>query len=106
MSGRRSLTGIGRISLIYTLGTEEGEIGDVRLRTTPLYADWVDLGPERVREVGGGISIFQPPGTYTVTLVVDGEDVMSKPLTVLKDPFNMEAGAGLAQLGEVVETCP
>ena len=67
----------------------------VRLRTTPLYADWVDLGPERVREVGGGISILQPPGTYTVTLVVDGVDVMSRPLTVLKDPNSEGTGADI-----------
>ena len=44
----------------------------IRLRTTPLYADWVDLGPNRVRSGGNGISILQPPGTYTVALEVDG----------------------------------
>jgi hypothetical protein len=57
----------------------------IRLRTTPLYADWVDLGPGRMRQVAGGVSILQPPGTYTVTLEVDGR-TLSQPLRVLKDP--------------------
>ena len=57
----------------------------IRLRTTPLYADWVDLGPNRVRSGGNGISILQPPGTYTVTLEVDGR-TSTQPLRVLKDP--------------------
>ena len=57
----------------------------IRLRTTPLYADWVDLGPNRVRSGGNGISILQPPGSYTVTLEVDGR-TFSQPLRVLKDP--------------------
>jgi hypothetical protein len=55
------------------------------MRTTPLYADWVDLGPGRVRTVNNGISILQPPGQYTVTLEVDGR-TQSQPLRVLKDP--------------------
>ncbi len=57
----------------------------VRMRTTPLYADWVDLGPERVRVVASGPTILQPPGSYTVTLEVDGQ-TFSQPLRVLKDP--------------------
>ena len=57
----------------------------IRLRTTPLYADWVDLGPERVRLASNGLTILQPPGTYTVTLEVDGR-TLSQPLRVLKDP--------------------
>jgi photosystem II stability/assembly factor-like uncharacterized protein len=56
-----------------------------RMRTPPLYADWVDLGPERVRIVNNGLSILQPPGSYTVTLEVDGRE-LSQPLRVLKDP--------------------
>ncbi len=57
----------------------------IRMRTTPLYADWVDLGPDRVRIRGGGASLRQPPGNYTVTLEVNGEE-FSQPLTVLQDP--------------------
>lgn len=57
----------------------------IRLRTTPLFADWVDLGPDRVRSGGNGITILQPPGTYTITLEVDGRTA-TQPLRVLKDP--------------------
>jgi photosystem II stability/assembly factor-like uncharacterized protein len=57
----------------------------IRLRTTPLYADWVDMGPQRVRIVNNGMSIRMPPGTYTVTLEVDGQ-TQRQPLVVLKDP--------------------
>jgi hypothetical protein len=57
----------------------------IRLRTPPLYADWVELGPERVRVANNGISILRPPGTYTVTLEVDGQ-TFTQPLRVLKDP--------------------
>jgi hypothetical protein len=57
----------------------------IRMRTTPMYADWVDLGPDRVRIRGGEASLRQPPGAYTVTLEVNGE-AYSQPLTVLQDP--------------------
>ena len=58
----------------------------VRMRTTPLYADWVDLGADRVRTRGGGIDVMVPPGTYTVTLEVDGTERGTRSLAVLKDP--------------------
>ena len=58
----------------------------VRMRTTPLHADWVDLGPDRMRIRGGGIDVMVPPGTYTVTLEVDGAERGARSLAVLKDP--------------------
>ncbi|HSA57462.1 MAG TPA: hypothetical protein VLE53_17250 [Gemmatimonadaceae bacterium] len=67
----------------------------VRLRTTPLHADWVDLGPGRVRTASNGLSILQPPGRYTVTLEVDGR-TMSQPLVVLKDPNSEGTEADIA----------
>jgi hypothetical protein len=67
----------------------------IRMRTTPLYADWVDLGPNRVRSGGNGITILQAPGTYTVTLDVDGR-TMSQPLRVLKDPNSDGTEADIA----------
>jgi hypothetical protein len=67
----------------------------IRLRTTPLYADWVDLGPGRMRQVNNGVSIRQPPGTYTVTLEVDGRS-FSQPLRVLKDPNSDGTEADIA----------
>ncbi len=56
----------------------------IERRVAPLYADWVDYGPDRVR-VQGGMSLRHPPGSYTVTLQV-GDEEFSTGLTVLKDP--------------------
>ncbi|HEX6315861.1 MAG TPA: hypothetical protein VFZ73_13415 [Gemmatimonadaceae bacterium] len=67
----------------------------IRMRTTPLYADWVDLGPNRVRSGGNGIALLQPPGTYTVTLDVDGR-TFTQPLRVLKDPNSEGTEADIA----------
>ena len=60
---------------------------EVRLRTSPLYAPEVRVGPEGWRSLpdGGRISILMPPGTYTVKLTVDGQE-FTQPLTVRKDP--------------------
>jgi len=64
------------------------------LRTKPLHGDDIDLGEERVRPFtggglgfGGGPSILQPPGTYTVTLRVNGEE-FTESLEVRKDPHS------------------
>ncbi|MDH3732557.1 MAG: sialidase [Gemmatimonadota bacterium] len=62
----------------------------MKIRTKPLFADWMPM-PETFTPSGGGGFFggggpLQPPGTYTVTLVVDGEDAGSQSLTVLKDP--------------------
>lgn len=60
---------------------------EIKLRTTPLFADWVELGPDRWRPFPGGgrASILMPPGTYTVTLSANGEE-FTQQLRVLKDP--------------------
>ena len=68
----------------------EGEpSNDFKLRTKPLYADWVDLGDERMRGAPGTgrISVLEPPGTYTVVLQVEGKEYSQK-LEVLKDPHS------------------
>lgn len=57
----------------------------VRMRTTPMYAEWMDLGPERVRVISNGMSVLQAPGTYTVTLDVGGQTSTAS-LEVRKDP--------------------
>jgi len=60
---------------------------EVKLRTPPLYAPWQEVGDDGERPiVAGRVSILQPPGTYTVTLKVDGEDRGQAELVVLKDP--------------------
>ena len=62
----------------------------IKLRTKPLYADWFRMPDEGYRVGGGGFfgvqGPLQPPGDYTVTLLVDGAEVGSHPLTVMKDP--------------------
>ena len=59
-----------------------------RLRTSPLIAPWVKLGPEGWRPFpvrGGRTAILAPPGKYTVTLSIGGKDI-SQDLLVKKDP--------------------
>lgn len=63
----------------------QGEPGTaIRRRVPPLYADWVDYGPDRV-DVQNGMSLRHPPGAYTVTLEVGGQQ-LTAPLEVRKDP--------------------
>ncbi|MEZ4416037.1 MAG: sialidase [Gemmatimonadota bacterium] len=82
----RTLRGTTRAGVNRVWWDLEDEGGtEVRMRTTPLYADWVDLGAERVIARGGDIEVLQPPGTYTVTLDVGGE-TRTASLQVLKDP--------------------
>ena len=61
---------------------------EIRLRTKPLYAPYVEMGPEGFRayqSFGGSIRILAPPGTYTVTLRV-GDEELTESLQVLQDP--------------------
>ena len=83
--------GINRV----TWNLEDNASMAIRLRTTPLYADWVDMGAQRVRQVNNGMTIRQAPGTYTVTLEVDGQ-TYTQPLTVLKDPNSEGTEAEIA----------
>jgi hypothetical protein len=60
---------------------------EVRMRTSPLYAPDVQVGPEGTRAAPGAgrLSILMPPGTYTVRLNVGGKQLLQK-LEVRKDP--------------------
>jgi photosystem II stability/assembly factor-like uncharacterized protein len=59
---------------------------EVRLRTSPLYAPEVRVGPDGWRPGGGGrMSILMPPGKYTVRLNAGGKQ-LTQPLEVRKDP--------------------
>jgi len=59
---------------------------EVRLLTSPLYAEHIVAGPTgRVAPGTSRLSILMPPGTYTVKLTVDGAS-QSQPLEVRKDP--------------------
>jgi hypothetical protein len=64
----------------------------VVLRTSPLYAPDVRIGPDGIRETeggssGGGLTILQAPGSYTVKLTAGGREYTA-PLHVVKDPHS------------------
>ncbi|MCH1570099.1 MAG: hypothetical protein L7S64_02060 [Longimicrobiales bacterium] len=75
----------------------------IERRVPPLYADWVDYGPDRVR-VQSGMALRHPPGSYRITLLVGGEEHQAE-LTVLKDPASEGSAediqAQLALLAEI-----
>ena len=108
-----------------------GEPSDqIRLRTKPLYADWLELGEDRWRPAPvGRISILDPPGTYTVILHVAGEQYRQAlevrkervqeprvpipiPETRLKNclngalEFNFRAPSGSASAGKLGDDLP
>ena len=57
-----------------------------KLRTSPLYADWMDVGLEGKNTPSfGRIAVLEPPGTYTVTLTARGQ-TFTQPLELRKDP--------------------
>jgi photosystem II stability/assembly factor-like uncharacterized protein len=62
---------------------------EVRLRTSPAYAPEIRVGPEGWRPAPGAgrMSLLLPPGSYTVKLTVDGQE-LSQPLVVKKDPHS------------------
>jgi photosystem II stability/assembly factor-like uncharacterized protein len=61
---------------------------EIRLRTLPLYAPDIKLNNDGWRPLpeGGRMTVLMPPGTYTVKLIVDGQEAGSQSLKVLKDP--------------------
>ena len=65
----------------------EEQSTEMRLRTAPSGADWVELDEDRSRPAPGGgrIAILAPPGTYRVVLEA-GEERREASLEILKDP--------------------
>src|SRR5215813_3893612 len=70
---------------------------EIRLRTSPLYAPDVKLNAEGWRPLpeGGRLTVLMPPGTYTVKLIVDGQEAGSQSLKVLKDPNSVGSEADI-----------
>jgi photosystem II stability/assembly factor-like uncharacterized protein len=70
---------------------------EVRLLTSPLYADHLVTGPQgRVAPGTNRLSILMPPGQYTARLTVDGQ-VQSQTFEVRKDPNSAGTVAEIAE---------
>lgn len=69
---------------------------EVRLRTSPLYAPDIEVGPDGTRPGGGRLSILAPPGMYTVRLSAGGKDLSQK-LEVRKDPNSVGTEADIKE---------
>ena len=81
----RTLTGTSVAGINRIFWDFQGEQSTpIRRRVPPLYADWVDYGPERM-QIQNGLAVRHPPGTYTVTLEV-GDEAFTQELNVLQDP--------------------
>jgi len=61
----------------------------MHLRTSPLYAPEITMGPDGYRPPPAGqpIALLAPPGNYTIKLTADGKEY-TQPLKVLKDPHS------------------
>jgi photosystem II stability/assembly factor-like uncharacterized protein len=84
----RTLTGTKNVGFNRVTWNLEGEpTTEVRMRTSPPYAPEITVGPDGTRNApaSGRLSIRRPPGTYTVKLLVAGQE-FSQPLIVKKDP--------------------
>jgi hypothetical protein len=69
---------------------------EVRLLTSPLYAEHIVAGPQgRTAPGTSRLSILMPPGSYAVRLTVDGAS-QTQPLEVRKDPNSGGSEAEIA----------
>ena len=74
---------------------------EVRLRTSPMHAPEVRVGPDGSRSAQGAprLTILQPPGKYTVRLTAGGK-TLTAPLEVRKDP---NSGGSETEIAEQVK---
>jgi photosystem II stability/assembly factor-like uncharacterized protein len=73
----------------------------IRLLTSPLFSEHIDVGAEGRSAGGRQISILMPPGQYTVRLTVDGEQ-HEQPLTVIKDPHSAGTEQDIAEQADLI----
>ena len=70
---------------------------EVRLLTSPLYAEHIVPGPQgRVAPGTNRLQLLMPPGTYTVRLTADSAS-QTQPLEVRKDPNSAGTDAEIVQ---------
>jgi len=77
----------------------------LKLRTKPLYADWVELGKSGYRSYvswGGPVTLTAPPGKYTVKLVV-GDQEYAQELEVRRDPNAPGTVEGIREQFQMLE---
>ena len=74
------------------------------LRTSPLYAPEVTVGPEGWRPAPGvePVGLLAMPGTYTVKLLAGGKEYTQK-LRILKDPHSTGTDADIQTQTKLVE---
>ncbi len=98
----RTMRGSSQAGINRVFWNFRGEASTPFRNRTLLFADWIDLGTERIR-ITNGMSLRHAPGTYTVTLDVGGQEY-SQQLTVLKDPDSEGTQADIeAQLALLAE---
>ena len=77
-----------------------------KLRTSPLYADWMTVGLDGKNAPSfGRISVLLPPATYTVSITARGQ-TLSQPLELKKDPLSGGSEEGIranVELGRSIQ---
>ena len=94
----RTLKGTNRagVNRVYW-DLEDEPSPQLRLLTPPMYAEYIQVGPDgRPAEGTGRLSILQAPGTYTVKLTVGGAE-QTRTLEVRKDPHSGGTEAEIAE---------
>jgi photosystem II stability/assembly factor-like uncharacterized protein len=75
---------------------------EVRLRTSPLHAPDIVVGPQGWRSGGGQMALLEPPGTYTIK-VSAGARELTQPLVVKKDPHSEGTEGEIQQQRKMLE---
>ncbi|MEE2994592.1 MAG: sialidase [Gemmatimonadota bacterium] len=93
----RNLPGTGKAGINRVWWNLWGEpTTQIKLRTKPRYAAWVELDEDRTRNAPvGRITRLAPPATYTVVLDVAGQEYKQQ-LVVHKDPHSEGTEADIA----------